>query len=56
VALVVNKNNMNLYRDNWNGFNRGYVFGWANGQYASPTEMLVDNFTVSETNIFGVTG
>lgn len=29
------------------GFQAGYVFGWANGYYAVDTEWLIDDFTIS---------
>lgn len=36
------------------GFDSGYIRGWANDQFSVDTTFNVDNFEVSETNIWGV--
>lgn len=33
------------------GFNIGYLMGWANGAYAETTEFLLDDFTLSTTSL-----
>ena len=37
--------------DGPNGFQRGYLLGWANGAYLEDTEWLIDAFTLSTTSL-----
>ena len=37
-----------------NGFAVGYLMGWANGAYASDTEWLLDDFTISTDNLLEI--
>ncbi len=34
-----------------NGFQRGYILGWANASYSEDTEWLLDDFTISSTSL-----
>jgi hypothetical protein len=36
------------------GWNAGYLMGWANAPYSENTEFLLDNFTVSTTSLIGI--
>lgn len=51
---IMDITDLNAYKANWSGFNRGYLFGWTNGRFREETTFYIDNFAISGTNIFGV--
>ncbi len=51
IHEMLNAKNLHPPTNGPKGFKFGYLMGWANAPYASTTEWLLDDFTISDTSL-----